>query len=73
MGDIHTAGLKAGDIPSLLQEHGSRGIIFGNRLKAAGHMFNAINIGGTILYPDYQIGDFRKLGGFDNYEFLKTN
>jgi hypothetical protein len=52
---------------------GARGIVFGSRgAGEVGHVFNAVNQGGTIRFLDGQIGGAASFQGFTEFFFLRT-
>lgn len=52
---------------------GSRGIVFGSRGADPGHVWNAVNQGGTIRFIDFQSGRAASLDGYQGFSFLWTN
>jgi Papain fold toxin 1, glutamine deamidase len=60
---------------SILGKQGprSRGIVFGSRgTGAVGHIWNAVNQGGVIRYPDFQSGMGASFEGYKSLWFLLT-
>jgi hypothetical protein len=53
--------------------NGARGIVYGSRDGKVGHVFNAVNQGGTIRFLDGQTGSEASFDGFDGFMFLRTN
>jgi Papain fold toxin 1, glutamine deamidase len=51
---------------------GSTGIVFGARGNDVGHVFNAVNQGGTIRFLDGQTGGVASFDGFTDFYFLGT-
>jgi hypothetical protein len=52
---------------------GARGIVYGSRgIGQAGHVFNAVNQGGTIRFLDGQSGTAASFGGYTEFFFLRT-
>ena len=52
---------------------GARGIVFGSRGDAVGHVFNAINQKGVVRFLDGQTGGAASLDGFQSFQLLRTN
>jgi hypothetical protein len=52
---------------------GARGIVFGDRLGEAGHVFNAVNQGGVVRFLDPQTGGPASFEGYSEFRFLWTN
>ena len=63
------------EIAGLLTEagNGARGIVYGSRSGGVGHVFNAVNQGGTIRFLDGQTAGAASLSGFDSFMFLGRN
>jgi hypothetical protein len=56
---------------------GARGVVHGGRLNrqgvyVSGHLFNAVNRGGTVYFVDGQTGGWARLESFGLLEFLRT-
>lgn len=52
---------------------GARGIVFGSRGSGeVGHVFNAVNQGGTVRFLDGQIGGAASFEGFTEFFLLRT-
>jgi RHS repeat-associated protein len=65
-------------IGSILSQsgNGARGIVFGESLTGdVGHVWNAVNQGGTINFIDGQLGGggLGNFGSFQNFQFLLTH
>ena len=63
------------EIASLLENAGlgARGIVFGDRgVGQVGHVWNAVNQGGTIRFIDFQSGRAASFNGYKSFEFLLT-
>jgi hypothetical protein len=62
------------EIEQMLSEAGpgSRGIVFGSRGADPGHVFNAINQGGSIRFIDFQSGTGASFEGYQGFSFLWT-
>ncbi len=52
--------------------NGARGIVYGSRADGVGHVFNAVNQGGTIRFLDGQTGGAASFSGYDGFWFLRT-
>ena len=52
---------------------GARGIVWGTRGTAPGHVFNVVNQGGTIRFLDGQIGGAAAAEGFETYYLFRTH
>ena len=52
---------------------GARGIVFGSRGDAVGHVFNAINQKGVVRFLDGQTRGAASLDGFQSFQLLRTN
>jgi RHS repeat-associated protein len=54
---------------------GARGIVYGARKvdKRAAHVFNAVNLGGEVMFIDGQVGRYANLDEFTDLLFLGTN
>jgi Papain fold toxin 1, glutamine deamidase len=64
------------EIGSILEEQGpgSRGIVFGSRGPGAvGHVWNAVNQGGEVRFPDFQSGMGASFEGYKSFWFLLTS
>jgi hypothetical protein len=63
-----------GEIEGLLSNAGpgSRGIVFGSRGADPGHVWNAVNQGGTIRFIDFQRGRAASFDGYQGFSFLRT-
>jgi RHS repeat-associated protein len=59
----------------LLRREGARGIVYGVRKvnEEAGHVFNAVNLGGEVVFIDGQVGRYANVDEFKILEFLPTN
>ena len=54
--------------------NGARGIVYGSRGPGeVGHVFNAVNQGGTVRFLDGQSGGPAILGGYSSFRLLRTN
>lgn len=65
-----------GEIRSLLSAAGpgARGIVLGVRGSGVGHVFNAVNSGGTVTFLDGQIGGYASFSAdYTGFAFLRTN
>ena len=77
--DAYGGSFKAvsgqGQIQQVLTEAGpgARGIVYGARAGEAGHVFNAVNQGGTIRFLDPRIGGPASFNGYTGFLFLWTN
>lgn len=65
-------------IEELLKTPGSRGIVYGVRepgiIPDFGHVFNAVNLDGRVIFIDAQSGgEAVTAGEFMAFEFLRTN
>lgn len=62
------------EIEGMLADAGSgaRGIVCGSRADEIGHVFNAVNQGGTIRFLDGQTGGVASFSGYDGFWFLRT-
>lgn len=49
---------------------GARGMVFGSRGSDVGHVFNAVNQGGTVRFLDGQTGAAASFSGFDGFQFM---
>lgn len=60
------------EIAALMTDAGSgaRGVVFGSRGSDVGHVFNAVNQGGTVRFLDGQTGGAASFSGFDGFEFM---
>jgi len=60
------------EIEALLTDAGAgaRGVVFGSRGSEVGHVFNAVNQGGTVRFLDGQIGGAASFDGFDGFLFM---
>jgi RHS repeat-associated protein len=67
--------VSSAELELLLQSTGAgtRGIVYGERGPGQGHVFNAINLSGEVLFIDGQSGRYTDLANFSNLAFLKTN
>jgi hypothetical protein len=68
------------DIASELENagDGARGIVHGMRVDAngnpvPGHVFNAVNRGGTVHFVDGQIGGYAYLENYSGFQFMRTS
>lgn len=63
------------EIEQLLGEAGpgARDIVYGAREGVAGHVFDAVNQGGTIRFLDPQLGGPASFEGYSGFRFLWTN
>jgi RHS repeat-associated protein len=52
--------------------NGARGIVYASRADGVGHVFNAVNQGGTIRFLDGQTGGVASFAGYDGFWFLGT-
>jgi filamentous hemagglutinin len=63
------------EIESMLEDQGagSRGIVFGSRgVGEVGHVWNAVNQGGDVMFPDFQSGMGASFEGYKSFWFLLT-
>lgn len=62
-------------IEILMKEAGSgaRAIVYGERAKDHGHVFNVANLGGEIVFIDGQSGRYANVKDFTNLGILRTN
>jgi uncharacterized protein YukE len=62
------------EIEAILRQGGpgARGIVWGLRNDKLGHVFNAVNDNGTIVFLDGQSGTLGSFDGFDQFRFLQT-
>jgi len=60
------------EITALLTDAGAgaRGVVFGSRGSDVGHVFNAVNQGGTVRFLDGQTGAAASFSGFDGFQFM---
>lgn len=60
------------EITALMTDAGSgaRGVVFGSRGSDVGHVFNAVNQGGTVRFLDGQTGAAASFSGFDGFQFM---
>jgi Papain fold toxin 1, glutamine deamidase len=64
------------EIESILEDQGpgSRGIVFGSHeAGAVGHVWNAVNQGGDVRFPDFQSGMGASFEGYKSVWFLLTS
>ncbi len=66
--------LTSSDIVRMVNTHGQRGIVFGNRGPGqVGHVFNVVNQNGTVRFLDGQTGKAADLNGYKKFSLIRTN
>jgi hypothetical protein len=75
MYDSQFSDVSATELKLLLKSQGTgtRGIVYGEIGLEQGHVFNAINLDGEVLFIDGQNGRYADLTNFVNLAFLQTH
>jgi filamentous hemagglutinin len=67
------SGRSAIEAQLLKAGSGARGIVYGSRgVGQEGHVFNAVNQGGTVRFLDGQSGTAASFDGYVDFYFLRT-